>query len=67
NAWFDLYWEKQLTESGLTDRDLALWRERRASDRECSVEEEIKMLRRNYAQVQCVYLCHKFAVILAIK
>lgn len=25
NRWFDTYWEKQLFNSGLTDRDIELW------------------------------------------
>ena len=41
NRWFDSYWEKQLCHSGLTHRDIELWKERRKLDRECSVEKEI--------------------------
>lgn len=68
NRWFDLYWEKQLTESELTDRDIGLWKDRRKLDREYSVEKEIEMLRRsNYSEVRCVYSYHKFSVIVAIK
>ena len=44
NKWFDLYWEKQLSDSGLTKRDIKLWKERRKLDKECSVETEIGML-----------------------
>ena len=43
NAWFDSYWEKQLYNSGLTDKDIELWKERRKLDKECSVEKEIEM------------------------
>lgn len=28
NHWFDSYWESQLAESGLTEYDIALWKER---------------------------------------
>mgnify|MGYP000011447943 CR=1 FL=1 len=68
NQWFDSYWEKQLSNSGLTDRDIELWRERRKLDKECSVETEIEMLYQcNFSEVKCVYSYHKFSVIVAIK
>lgn len=68
NAWFDSYWENQLENSGLTENDIVLWKERRELDRECSVEEEIEMLRRcKFRTVKCIYSYHKFSVIAAIK
>ena len=66
--WFDSYWERQLMHSGLTAHDIALWKERRKLDRECSVEQEIEMLREcRFKAVKCVYSCQKFSVIVAIK
>ena len=68
NRWFDSYWEKQLYDSGLTDRDIELWKERRKLDRECSVEKEVEMLQRcTFADVKCLYSYHKFSVIIAVK
>ena len=68
SAWFDEYWEEQLANSGLKEHDIRLWKERRKLDRECSVEQEIDMLRLcRFQAVQCVYSCQKFAVIAAIK
>lgn len=68
NRWFDLYWEKQLYNSGLTDRDIELWKERRKLDRECSVEKEVEMLHRcTFSDVKCLYSYHKFSVIIAVK
>lgn len=68
SRWYDSYWEGQLAESGLTEHDLALWRERRKLDRECSVEAEVEMLRESgFPAVQCVYACQKFAVLAAVK
>lgn len=68
NAWFDSYWEKQLGESGLSDRDIELWKERRKLDRECSVETEIGMLRRSgFSEVSCLYQNGKFSVIIVLK
>lgn len=66
--WFNSYWESRLERSGLTDHDIELWKERRKLDKECSVEEEIKMLRQTgFKNVKCVYSYQKFSVIAAIK
>ena len=68
NRWINGYWENQLEQSGLTDHDFALWRERRKLDRECSVAWEIEMLSRSgFREAGCVYACQKFAVVAAIK
>lgn len=68
NLWFDSYWEKQLKSSGLTVKDIELWKERRKLDRECSVEEEMDMLRKcNFKEIKCIYSNQKFSVIIAVK
>lgn len=68
NSWFDSYWEDQLANSGLTDNDIELWKERRKLDKECSAEEEIGMLCKcSFKFVKCIYCCQKFSVIAAIK
>ncbi len=68
NQWFDSYWENQLYHSGLSDNDIALWKERRKLDKECSVEKEIEMLRAcSFTEVKCLYSYHKFSVIVAVK
>lgn len=68
NNWFDSYWGNQLMNSGLTEHDIELWKERRKLDRECSVEQEMEMLRKcNFKVVKCVYSYQKFSVIVAIK
>ena len=68
NDWFDLYWENQLENSGLTDRDITLWKERRKLDRECSIEQEIEMLNQcKFKIIKNIYTYHKFSVLLAIK
>lgn len=68
DGWFDAYWESQLEDSGLTEHDIALWKERRKLDRECSVEEETAMLgKQGFKSVKCVYSYQKFSVIAAIK
>lgn len=68
NVWYDCYWENQLFNSGLTNRDIELWQERRKLDRECSVEEETGMLTRSgFKIIKCIYAYQKFAVIMAIK
>ncbi|MCM1468752.1 MAG: class I SAM-dependent methyltransferase, partial [Alistipes sp.] len=35
DEWFDSYWGNQLAASGLTDKDIELWKERRKLDKEC--------------------------------
>ena len=68
DRWFDSYWESQIADSGLTENDLSLWRERRKLDKECSAEEETEMLYScKFRTVKCVYSYHKFSVIIAIK
>ena len=68
NKWYDSYWEQQLYNSGLTKTDIELWHERRKLDRECSVEQEMDMLKRSgFETVKCVYSYQKFSVILAKK
>lgn len=66
--WFSTYWEHGLETVGLSENDLALWRERQKLDRECSVQEEIEMLRKaGFPSVECVFSQRKFAVIAAVK
>lgn len=68
NNWFNTYWESQLKNSGLTDKDIELWKERRKLDKECSVEQEVEMLKDcGFKVIKCVYSCQKFSVIIAIK
>ena len=68
NDLFDTYWESQLYSSGLTERDIELWKERRKLDKECSAETEIRMLDRcGFSEVKCIYSYHKFSVIMAVK
>lgn len=68
NFWFDSYWVNQLENSGLTVKDIELWKERRKLDRECSVEEEMNMLRDcSFKEIKCVYSNKKFSVIVAVK
>lgn len=68
NDWFDSDWENQLENSGLTESDIKLWKERRKLDKECSVEEEIEMLCQcKFKAVKCIYSYHKFSVAAAIK
>lgn len=68
NHWFNSFWESQLANSGLTDKDIELWKERRKLDRECTVEQEADMLKNcGFKIVKCVYSCQKFSVIVATK
>ncbi len=66
--WFNSFWESQLANSGLTDKDIELWKERRKLDRECTARQEVDMLKYcGFKIVKCVYSYQKFSVIVAIK
>ena len=68
NTWINAHWENQVIQSGLSQEDIDLWKERRKLDREISVEKEIKMLRESgFEKTECVYRFQKFSVIAAIK
>ncbi len=68
NNWFNSYWESHIEHSGLTNKDIELWKERRKLDKECSVEQEVEMLKKcEFNVVKCVYSYQKFSVIVAIK
>ena len=68
NAWINTYWESQVIQSGLSQEDIELWKERRKLDREISVKKEIKMLGESgFKKAECLYSFHKFSVIVAIK
>ena len=60
------YWVKGLYSGGLSETELARWQERRKLDRECSVADELAMLRScGFVNAECIYRCGKFAVIAA--
>ncbi|MGM9947931.1 class I SAM-dependent methyltransferase [Floccifex sp.] len=68
NQMYDSFWETQIYSSGLTQKDITLWKERRKLDKECSVKQEIDMLYLcGFTEVNCIYSYHKFSVLLAIK
>lgn len=68
DKWFDNYWENELYNSGLSEHDIELWKERRKLDRECSAEQETEMLYKcGFSAVKCVYSYQKFSVIIAVK
>ncbi len=68
SAKFDSYWIAQLHGSGLSESELARWRERRRLDRECSLGTEISMLKASgFPHADCIYSQQKFSVIAAGK
>ena len=65
---FDSYWEKYIRNSGLSDKEIELWQERRKLDKECSVEMETEMLQKaGFKTIKCIYTYQKFSVLTAIK
>ncbi|MDE6550994.1 MAG: class I SAM-dependent methyltransferase [Clostridia bacterium] len=68
SSWFDSCWVSSLKGSGLSDKDIMLWKERRKLDRECSIRQEIEMLSScGFGAAECIYANCKFAVVAAIK
>lgn len=64
----DKYWYQHLENSSLSPLEIERWQERRVLDKECSVDEEEKMLKdAGFDSVECVYRMQKFAVIVARK
>lgn len=65
---FNRYWENSVLNSELPIVDIEHWKKGRLIDRECSVTDEIVMLRSaGFSDVNCIYSSLKFGVILAIK
>ncbi len=61
-------WLHFIMNSGLTDEEMMHWKKRSLLDRECSVHQEILMLRQSgFASVKLIFKCGKFAVIQAVK
>lgn len=61
-------WVAFIMKSGLSDAEIARWKERRKLDRECSVNQQADMLRQcGFAPVNLIFKSGKFAVIQAIK
>lgn len=68
NLWYNKHWDEHLHTCGLTEHDLALWKDRKKLDKEISVSKGIDMLKNcKFSHVECVYSYQKFSVILAIK
>lgn len=61
-------WLRFIMNSGLSDAEIARWRERSKLDCECSVNQEIAMLQQaGFSSVKRIFKSGKFAVIQAIK
>lgn len=65
---FNSYWENSVLNSELPIADIEHWQKGRLIDKECSVIDEIAMLKSaGFSDVNCIYSNLKFGVILAIK
>ena len=68
NDLLNIYWISELEHSGLSERELSRWRERRKLDRECTVSSELGWLKESgFINVQCIYTNQKFSVLMAVK
>lgn len=64
--FYNSYWENSVLNSELPADDIEHWQNGRAIDKECSVTEEVVMLKKaGFKDVQCIFSNLKFAVILA--
>lgn len=68
SEYADSRWIDTLGKSSLSKHDIELWKERRKLDKECSVKQEINMLKESgFDNPECVYSFQKFSIIAAIK
>lgn len=65
---YNRYWENAVLNCDLPIADIEHWRKGRSIDKECSVSEEIAMLRSaGFKNVSCIDSNLKFGVILSVK
>lgn len=68
DSWYNNSWEKIIYHGDLSDEDLTRWQERKKFDRECSIEEEVAMLKKvHFSEVKNIYSCRKFSVVVSVK
>ena len=68
NEKIEKYWIDGIKGSGISEIEYERWLERKKLDRECSVQDEISWLKEaGFANVECIYLNGKFAVIVAVR
>ena len=68
NGKIEEYWTAGIKSSGISEQEYIRWQERKKSDRECSVLQEIRWLKEaGFKTPECIYLNGKFAVIIAKK
>ena len=68
NDLLNAHWISKLEHSGLSERELSRWRERRKLDRKCTVSSELGWLKESgVINVQCIYTNQKFSVLMAVK
>lgn len=65
---FNRYWENSVLNCKLPIADIEHWQRGRSIDKECSISEEISMLKNSgFSNVNCIYSNLKFGVVMAIK
>ncbi|MGN1124419.1 MAG: class I SAM-dependent methyltransferase, partial [Eubacterium sp.] len=65
---YNRFWESSVLNSELPIADIEHWQKGRSIDKECSISEEITLLKNaGFNEVNCVYSNLKFGVILATK
>ncbi len=67
NAINDL-WYEMISRSGLPEEEIEKWKQRRALDCETTVNKEMEELKETgFEEVECLYSCLKFGVVMAMK
>ncbi len=68
NALYESYWVNSIRASGLSEQEFERWQERKALDRENTVDETKALLSdAGFQVVECIYRFMKFAVVIARK
>lgn len=66
--YYNKFWENSVLNSELSKKEIEHWKNGRKIDKECSVNEEVIMLKKaGFYDVQCIFSNLKFAVVLAKK
>jgi len=68
NNLYNTWWYDYINNSGIKPEEKEAWLERKKLDKENTIEETIKLLRKSgFENIECIYNFMKFGVIIAIK
>ncbi|NLE02318.1 MAG: class I SAM-dependent methyltransferase [Fibrobacter sp.] len=68
NTCFSSFWYEKIKQGGIKDDECSTWLQRRALDKENSIEETLELLKSaGFPVVECIYKYLKFGVVIAVK